>query len=132
MSNICAGIGRGQMEVLDLHVAKRREMHDFYVELSKGIEGLTVFSVPNNDYFSNYWLSSILIDPIKTKGKTKEDLRLCLEDLNIESRPLWKPMHLQPIFEHYPYYGSNVSETLFENGLCLPSGSNLTSTDKID
>jgi dTDP-4-amino-4,6-dideoxygalactose transaminase len=130
MSNICAGIGRGQMEVLDNHVALRRQMHDFYVELFKAIEGVTVFTAPSEDYFANYWLSAITIDENKTKGITRETLRLALEAENIESRPLWKPMHLQPIFEHYPYYGATVAENLFETGLCLPSGSNLTDNDR--
>jgi len=130
MSNICAGIGRGQMEVLDAHVALRRKMHTFYVALFKGISGVTVFTAPNADYFSNHWLSAILIDPIKTNGITRETLRLALEAENIESRPLWKPMHLQPVFEKHPYYGNKVAETLFENGLCLPSGSNLTEEDR--
>jgi dTDP-4-amino-4,6-dideoxygalactose transaminase len=130
MSNICAGIGRGQMEVLDQHVALRRAMHDFYVDLFQDLPGVTVFSAPNSDYFSNYWLSTILIDPSKSNGITRETLRLALEAENIESRPLWKPMHLQPIFEKYSYYGGTVAETLFENGLCLPSGSNLTAEDR--
>lgn len=130
MSNICAGIGRGQMEVLDDHVALRRQMHDFYVNLFLAIEGVEVFSVPNEDYFANYWLTSIIIDATKTNGITSETLRLALEKENIESRPLWKPMHLQPIFANYPYYGENVAEQLFENGLCLPSGSNLTEEDR--
>ena len=130
MSNICAGIGRGQMEVLDEHVALRRQMHDFYVKIFASIEGVEVFSTPNNDYFANYWLSAITIDENKTKGITRETLRLALEAENIESRPLWKPMHLQPIFSTYPYYGSNVAQNLFENGLCLPSGSNLTDEDR--
>lgn len=130
MSNICAGIGRGQMEVLDEHVALRRQMHDFYVKIFAQIEGVDVFSTPNDDYFANYWLSAITIDATKTKGITAETLRLALDAENIESRPLWKPMYLQPIFENYPYYGSNVAETLFENGLCLPSGSNLTDIDR--
>ena len=131
MSNICAGIGRGQMEVLDDHVALRRKMHEFYVDLFKDIEAVTVFTVPNTDYFANYWLSAILIEPNKAKGIDREALRLAFEAANIESRPLWKPMHLQPIFEHYPYYGSNVAETLFEKGLCLPSGSNLTDEERV-
>ena len=131
MSNICAGIGRGQMEVLDAHVALRRKMHEFYVDLFKDIEAVTVFTVPNTDYFANYWLSAILIEPNKAKGIDREALRLAFEAANIESRPLWKPMHLQPIFEHYPYYGSNVAETLFEKGLCLPSGSNLTNEERV-
>lgn len=130
MSNICAGIGRGQMEVLDQHVALRRQMHDFYVEIFKDIEGVDIFSVPNDEYFANYWLSAITIDTTKTQGISAETLRLALESENIESRPLWKPMHLQPIFEKYPYYGKNVSEDLFDNGLCLPSGSNLTQEDR--
>jgi dTDP-4-amino-4,6-dideoxygalactose transaminase len=130
MSNVCAGIGRGQMEVLDDHVEKRRAMHYFYVDLFKDVAGITVFSVPNSDYFANYWLSAILIDPEKTTGITRESMRLALEADNIESRPLWKPMHLQPIFQRYPYYGEKVAETLFENGLCLPSGSNLMDEDR--
>jgi len=130
MSNICAGIGRGQMEVLDRHVALRQQMHDFYVALFKNIPGVRVFSAPNEDYKPNYWLSAITIDLSKTNGVTPESLRLALEAENIESRPLWKPMHLQPIFERYPYYGNNLAETLFDNGLCLPSGSNLTDTDR--
>jgi len=130
MSNICAGIGRGQMEVLDKHVSLRRKMNAFYKDFFKEVEGVTVLSEPNSDYFSNHWLSAILVDPSKTGGKTREDLRLALEAENIESRPLWKPMHLQPIFASYPYYGKNVSETLFENGLCLPSGSNLGDEDR--
>jgi dTDP-4-amino-4,6-dideoxygalactose transaminase len=125
MSNICAGIGRGQMEVLDSRVTLRRKIHEFYIELFKEIPGVTVFSVPNEDYFSNYWLSTLVIDPVKTNGITRETLRLAFEDDNIEARPLWKPMHLQLIFESYPYYGNKIAETLFENGLCLPSGSNL-------
>ncbi|MFY0483142.1 DegT/DnrJ/EryC1/StrS family aminotransferase [Flavobacterium sp. PLA-1-15] len=131
MSNICAGIGRGQMEVLDKHVGLRRSMHDFYVSICSEIRGITVFKEPSADYFSNHWLSAVLIDPSITKGnKTREDFRLYLEFLNIESRPLWKPMHLQPIFAKCPYYGQRIAEELFENGLCLPSGSNLTSEDR--
>ncbi|WP_395059687.1 DegT/DnrJ/EryC1/StrS family aminotransferase [Flavobacterium sp.] len=130
MSNICAGIGRGQMQVLDKHVGFRRGMHQLYVDTFSTIAGVTVFSEPNSDYFSNHWLSAIIINPEKTNGKTREDFRLVLEKANIESRPLWKPMHLQPIFESFPYYGNKVSEELFENGLCLPSGSNLTEEEK--
>ncbi|KAF2519758.1 aminotransferase class I/II-fold pyridoxal phosphate-dependent enzyme [Flavobacterium salilacus subsp. salilacus] len=130
MSNICAGIGRGQMEVLDSHVANRREMNVFYTDLFKENKGVTVFKEPNEDYFSNHWLSAILIDPEKANGRTREELRISMEENNIESRPLWKPMHMQPVFEKFPYFGSNVSEKLFENGLCLPSGSNLTAEDK--
>jgi len=130
LSNICAGIGRGQMEVLDKHVGLRREMHQFYIDYFATIDGVTVFNEPNADFYSNHWLSVLLIDPAKTNGKTREDLRLYLEKDNIESRPLWKPMHLQPVFENFPFYGGTLSATLFEKGLCLPSGSNLIAADK--
>jgi dTDP-4-amino-4,6-dideoxygalactose transaminase len=130
LSNICAGIGRGQMEVLDSRVQARRRMHDFYVDLFKEIPGISVFTAPNEDYFANYWLSSILIDSELTNGIDREAVRLAFEAENIECRPLWKPMHLQPIFEKYPYYGTDVAANLFENGLCLPSGSNLTDGDR--
>jgi dTDP-4-amino-4,6-dideoxygalactose transaminase len=130
MSNICAGIGRGQMQVLDKHVGFRRDMHQLYVDTFATIEGVTVLTEPNSDYFSNHWLTAIIVNPNKTGGRTREDLRVSLEKSNIESRPLWKPMHLQPIFESYPYYGNKISEELFENGLCLPSGSNLTKEEK--
>lgn len=130
MSNICAGIGRGQMEVLDNRVELRRKMHDFYMDLFKDIHGVTVFTNPNEDYFANYWLSAITIDVQLTNGIDREALRLAFEAENIETRPLWKPMHLQPIFEQYPYYGGIVAETLFENGLCLPSGSNVTDGER--
>jgi len=130
MSNICAGIGRGQMEVLDAHVALRRKMHDFYVDLFKDIAGVTVFTVPNEDYFANYWLSAIVVEPQLTNGIDREAMRLAFEAENIECRPLWKPMHLQPVFAKYPYYGNKIAETLFEKGLCLPSGSNLTDEER--
>ena len=130
MSNICAGIGRGQMEVLDHHVALRRKMNSFYVDLFSDIAAVTVFTVSNSDYFANYWLSAIVVEPNAVQGINREALRLAFEAANIESRPLWKPMHLQPIFEKYPYYGSVVAETLFEKGLCLPSGSNLTDEER--
>ncbi|MEG0187061.1 MAG: aminotransferase class I/II-fold pyridoxal phosphate-dependent enzyme, partial [Algoriella sp.] len=129
MSNISAGIGRGQMEVLQDRVDARRAMNQFYQELFADIDGVTVFVEPNSDYYSNHWLSAITIDP-KVAGKTREDLRLALLEDDIESRPLWKPMHLQPVFADAPYYGGKVAEELFENGLCLPSGSNLTDEER--
>ena len=129
MSNICAGIGRGQMQVLDAHVNLRREMHNFYVQLFEETPGITVFAENTPERYSNHWLSCIVVDPVLA-GFTSTDLRLELEKSNIESRPLWKPMHLQPIFKTAPYYGSAISEHLFKNGLCLPSGSNLTLDDK--
>ncbi|MBF6640003.1 aminotransferase class I/II-fold pyridoxal phosphate-dependent enzyme [Flavobacterium sp. J49] len=130
MSNICAGIGRGQMEVLDKHIGLRRAMHEFYVDLFKNISGVTVFSEPNSDYFSNHWLSCIVIDAAKTNGITSEMIRLALEKENIECRPLWKPMHLQPVFQDCLYFGKSVAEDLFLKGLCLPSGSNLSEINR--
>ena len=130
MSNICAGIGRGQMEILDKHVGLRRGMNTFYKELFKSIPGVSVFKEPSEDYYSNHWLSSILVNPEDTGGITREDLRHAFAKANIESRPLWKPMHLQPIFKDAAYYGSGESEAFFDKGLCLPSGSNLTDLDR--
>lgn len=129
MSNIVAGIGRGQMEVLDIHVGYRRANNKFYKELFKDIDGINVFTEPTSEYFSNHWLSSIIVDESKT-GFTREDLRLKLLEDNIESRPLWKPMHMQPVFKDCKYYGNSAAEELFENGLCLPSGSNLNKENK--
>lgn len=124
MSNITAGIGRGQMEILDKHVSLRRKMNTFYQDIFADVNGVTVLKEPSEKYYSNHWLSCILINE-KEAGFNREDLRLTLATENIEARPLWKPMHLQPIFKEYPYYGDNISENLFKNGLCLPSGSNL-------
>lgn len=129
MSNIVAGIGRGQMEVLDKHVGYRRDMNQFYRQLFKDIDGIEVFVEPSKEYHSNHWLSCIVIDEKKV-GFTREDMRLKLLEDNIESRPLWKPMHLQPVFKDCEYFGDNVCEDLFNSGLCLPSGSNLTESDK--
>ena len=129
MSNVLAGIGRGQMEILDKHVALRRKNNQFYQKLFKDVEGVTVFKEPSEDYFSNHWLSCVLIDKSVT-GFSREDLSLQLEKENIESRPLWKPMHLQPVFKDCLYFGMQVTENLFEKGLCLPSGSNLTNDDR--
>lgn len=129
MSNISAGIGRGQMEVLEERIAQRRANHEFYKQLFKDIEGVTLFTEPSSDFYSNHWLSAIVIDEEKA-GFNREDLRLKFLEDNIESRPLWKPMHLQPVFAYAPYYGGKVSETLFDNGLCLPSGSNMTDEER--
>lgn len=128
MSNVCAGIGRGQMEVLDDHVAKRREMHRFYQEFFINSENVKVFSEPGEEIFSNHWLTVVELNG--KKGVTSEALRQYLEKENIESRPLWKPMHLQPVFKDAPYYGSGVASEAFNNGLCLPSGSNLEEAEK--
>jgi degT/dnrJ/eryC1/strS aminotransferase len=129
MSNITAGIGRGQMEVLPDRINARRKMHAFYTELFKDIRGIQLLTEPNEDYFSNHWLSVIHIDE-QLVGFDREVLRLAFLEDNIETRPLWKPMHLQPVFSGTPYYGEQVAETLFNNGLCLPSGSNLTEADR--
>ena len=129
MSNICAGIGRGQMFVLDEHVARRREIHDLYVKLLAGVKGVKVMCQPEGEGFnSNYWLTCITVEP-EEAGFTREDVRLALDADNIESRPLWKPMHLQPVFKDAPFYGNGTSERLFEIGLCLPSGPTLTDKD---
>jgi dTDP-4-amino-4,6-dideoxygalactose transaminase len=129
MSNVLAGIGRGQMEVLHKYIALRRVNHLFYKELFKNIQEVELLEEPNETFFSNHWLSIITIDEKKPKFN-RETLRLKLLEENIESKPLWKPMHLQPVFESYPYYGTDVSENLFKKGLCLPSGSNLSDNDK--
>ena len=129
MSNICAGIGRGQMFVLDEHIARRREIHDLYVKLLAGVKGVKVMCQPEGgDFNSNYWLTCITVDP-EEAGFTREDVRLALDADNIESRPLWKPMHLQPVFKDAPFYGNGTRERLFEIGLCLPSGPTLTDED---
>ncbi|MFC0776736.1 DegT/DnrJ/EryC1/StrS family aminotransferase [Flavobacterium sp. HJSW_4] len=126
MSNICAGIGLGQMKILEKNISLRQANHSFYKEIFKDIENVKFFDNLNVDFFSNYWLNAILLET----EEQKESLRLAFNEFNIESRPLWKPMHLQPIFEKYPYYGNKVAEELFERGLCLPSGASLTDKDK--
>lgn len=126
MSNICAGIGRGQMLVLDQHVDKRRRNFEFYKKALGHIKEISFLEEPVGS-FSNRWLSCILVEPVA--DISRETIRIALLKENIESRPLWKPMHMQPVFRDAPYYGEKVSETLFEKGLCLPSGSNLTKGD---
>ncbi len=128
LSNVSAGIGRGQMEVLDAHVLNRREMNEFYRELFSTVKEVKVLSEPENTYFCNHWLTVI-----KAENNGDFDtsaLREHLEKYNIESRPLWKPMHLQPVFKDAPFYGNGVAAAAFESGLCLPSGSNLTEEEK--
>ena len=129
MSNICAGIGLGQMEVLKDRIAKRRSnferYKDFFTEVNARGFNIRLQEEDRNS-FSNRWLSCILVDPDQNNGLTRETVRLRMLEDNIEARPLWKPMHMQPIFAGMPYYGGKVSETLFEQGLCLPSGSLLS------
>jgi dTDP-4-amino-4,6-dideoxygalactose transaminase len=128
MSNICAGIGRGQMYVLEEHINARRRNHALYREQLKNVKGISFLVDPTPDYQSNHWLTCIIVDPSVT-GFTREDLRMKMEEANIETRPLWKPMHLQPVFKDCPYYGNNVSEDLFDKGLCLPSSPILSQED---
>ncbi len=129
MSNIVAGIGRGQMLVLDERVIQRRLNYDFYKNQFKEYQGIEFIDEPQG-VKSNRWLTTIIINPEKTNGVTRDDIRLKLAEENIEARPLWKPMHLQPVFKDAPYYGDQLSEQLFKDGLCLPSGSNMTDDDK--
>lgn len=129
MSNVVAGVGRGQLEVLDLRVRQHREFNAWYRELLKDVPGVSFQSEPSGDYHSNFWLTCIVIDPEKA-GTDREKVRLALEDELIEARPLWKPMHLQPVFADSPAFVNGTSESLFNNGLCLPSGSNITDEDR--
>jgi dTDP-4-amino-4,6-dideoxygalactose transaminase len=128
MSNVCAAIGRGQLEVLAQRVEQRRANYSFYTNALMDIPGISFLPEPQGS-FSNRWLTTILVDPAVTGGITREQIRGELEKNNIESRPLWKPMHLQPVFKHCPAYEDGTAARLFENGLCLPSGSNLTEPD---
>lgn len=127
LSNVCAGIGCGQMDVLEEHVARRQEIHSIYKDGLKDISSITVLDNPTTDYSSNFWLTTILIDP--KYGITPDEVRIALNNENIETRLLWRPMHMQPIYENAPYYGGDVCEKLFEQGLCLPSGSSLTNEE---
>ena len=127
LSNISAGIGCGQMQVLDDHIARRRAIHKLYTELLKDVDGISVKQNPSDKFDSNFWLTTITFD--EKLNVTPEDMRLALEAENIESRWLWRPMHMQPVYHDAPYYGGNCAESLFNTGLCLPSGSCLTDED---
>jgi dTDP-4-amino-4,6-dideoxygalactose transaminase len=129
LSNVCAAIGVGQLRVLTDRVAARRRINARYRELLAGVDGLT-FSPEPNDMQANRWLTTVLIDPART-GFTREDVRLALEAQDIESRPLWKPMHLQPVFANAPRFGGETAEHVFDIGLCLPSGSAMSDTDVV-
>ena len=129
LSNILAGIGRGQMEVLSTHIHKRQLMHQFYKKLFKPFNYIKVFSEYDENLSSNHWLTCIRFSAHESL-KTPEGLRSYLEKLGIESRFLWKPMHIQPVFKDSLYFGDLTSETLFDKGLCLPSGSNLDDNDR--
>jgi dTDP-4-amino-4,6-dideoxygalactose transaminase len=128
MSNISAGIGRGQMEVLPKHISSRQKMHEFYQQLFKQYEEIEVFTETDSNIESNHWLSCVVFH--SNAKVTRQALQESMANDNIECRPLWKPMHLQPIFKKYPAYINGISESLFKNGLCLPSGSNLTDNDR--
>ena len=127
MSNICAGIGRGQMQVLDKHIALRRKVNQFYNDFFSSILNIKMLQEPTADYFSNHWLSAVLLESFEQR----EALRDAFEKANIETRPLWKPMHMQPVFATSPFYGTFIAEELFEKGLCLPSGSNLSDAEML-
>lgn len=128
LSNVSAGIGCGQMEVIEDHLARRREIHGLYVRALSGIDGIDVHDNPSPDFNSNFWLTTITLDP-EVISTTPDELRLALEANNIESRLLWRPMHMQPVYSDSPYYGGTVAEDLFARGLCLPSGSSLSDAD---
>jgi dTDP-4-amino-4,6-dideoxygalactose transaminase len=129
LSNVCAAIGKGQMEVLSKRIAQRQFNHSFYQELFKDSKDITVFKSGNASFKSNYWLTCILVNAQAPFNKT--DLINHLAEHNIEARPLWKPLHLQPVFKNNPYYGTNISSHLFNQGVCLPSGSNMSSSDRL-
>lgn len=129
MSNILAAIGRGQLEDLDKKVENTRRNFDYYKQQLADIDGIQ-FCEERNGAFSNRWLTTILIDPVKTGGITRDDIMKMLDENNIESRPLWKPMHLQPAYKNYPFFADGTSEKLFDYGLCLPSGSDLTDAER--
>ncbi|MEC9209219.1 MAG: aminotransferase class I/II-fold pyridoxal phosphate-dependent enzyme [Bacteroidota bacterium] len=126
MSNVCAAIGVGQLEVLSHRVTRKREIFNFYKDELSSIKEIT-FLEESKGSFSNYWLTTILLE--KNSAIDREQLRLHLEKDNIESRPLWKPMHLQPVFKDCKAYVNGVSEDLFDRGLCLPSGTSMTEED---
>ncbi len=128
MSNICAGIGRGQMHILDEHLAHHRHIHNMYKEAFANIDGIELKTAPNADFNSNFWLSTILIDEEKL-GLNYVDIMNGLQTISVESRPLWKPLHLQPVFESSPAYVDGTAEALFNRGLCLPSGPCVSDTD---
>jgi dTDP-4-amino-4,6-dideoxygalactose transaminase len=128
MSNICAGIGRGQMTVLEDHIAHHRHVHDLYAKAFEDVDGITLKSNPDDRFNANYWLSTILIDPEKT-GTNYDEVRVQLDAKGIETRPLWKPMHLQPVYANNPRYVNGISERLFNMGLCIPAGPWVTDED---
>ena len=128
MSNICAGIGRGQMTIVDEHIAHHVHARDIYVQGLADVDGITLHVAPEDYMEPNYWLHTVTVDPEKF-GIDYDQLRIILDEAGIESRPLWKPMHLQPVYKDAPAYVNGVSEKLFARGLCLPSGPMVTDED---
>lgn len=126
MSNVAASIGLGQLEVLSEHIQHRKQNHHFYKPLFENLSQVTLHQEPSENFISNHWLTVIQL----ASFEQREALRLHLEKYNIESRPVWKPMHLQPLFQDNLYFGDDLADKLFDNGLCLPSGSNLSEEDK--
>ena len=126
MSNVAASIGLGQLEVLSEHIQHRKQNHHFYKQLFENLSQVTLHQEPSENFISNHWLTVIQL----ASFEQREALRLHLEKYNIESRPVWKPMHLQPLFQDNLYFGDDLADKLFDNGLCLPSGSNLSEEDK--
>ena len=129
LSNILAGIGIGQMQVLNKRIEQKRNIYKWYKQLLGKVPGIKFQEEPSNDFFCNRWLTTIIIDSKKT-GFDNEKLRLMFEKNNIESRPTWKPMHIQPVFKDAPAYLNGTSEKLFNEGLCLPSGTKMNDKDK--
>ena len=127
ISPLCAGLGQQQLKNLDEKLKSKKEIHDFYRESFKESSFLEIFTVNHPDYQPNYWLTTLLVN--KSEKKNNEGLRQALLLHGIEARPVWKPLHLQPFFVDCPYYGADVAETLFEEGLCLPSGTSLTTEE---
>lgn len=128
LSNVCAGIGRGQMTAIEYFLKRRRENQSIYTELLSNLHGIYVQQNPGDDFDSNFWLTTIIVDA-DVFGASSDEIRIKLQANNIESRPLWKPMHLQSAFDHYPAFVNGISEHLFHNGLCLPSGAAVTFED---
>ena len=129
ISNISAAIGLGQLSVLNKRIKKSREIHNFYFEILGEVEGISFLNEPQG-FFSNRWLTTILIDKVKFSDIDRDKVKIELRKENIESRPLWKPMHIQPIYKSCSFYGADVCESIFNKGLCLPSGTSLDKNDK--
>lgn len=129
MSNLLAAVGRGQLKVIDKRINRRREHFNQYRMNLKSLPGISFPDEPK-EAFCNRWLTTMLVDPEISGGVTREDIRLKLDSERIEARPFWTPLHLQPVYQSYPWYGNGICETLYEQGLCLPSGSGMPDADR--